>query len=77
MFEVVSTPIIRSYVKKWKGHKELFVSKCLSKYRIMKKKVIESLPVQDWEEQEGLRRKYAGIELPRVDPQGDWVTVEE
>ncbi len=43
----------------------------------MKKKVIESLPVQDWEEQEGLRRKYAGIELPRVDPQGDWVTVEE
>ena len=33
--------------------------------------------VQDWEEQEELRQKYAGIELPRLDPQGDWVTVEE
>lgn len=33
--------------------------------------------VQDWEVQEELRQKYAGIELPRLDPQGDWVTVEE
>lgn len=32
---------------------------------------------QDWDEQEELRQKYAGIELPRLDPQGDWVTVEE
>ena len=33
--------------------------------------------VQDWEEQEELRQKDAGIELPRLDPQGDWITVEE
>lgn len=44
---------------------------------IMKKKVIGALPVQDREEQEELRRKYAGVELPRLDPQGDWITVEE
>ena len=40
-------------------------------------KVIGALLVQDWEEQEELRRKYAGVELPRLDPRGDWVTVEE
>ena len=33
--------------------------------------------VQDWEEQEELRQKYAGIQLPQLDPQGSWITVEE
>ena len=43
----------------------------------MKKKVIGALSVQDWKDQEELKQKYAGIELSRLDPQGDWVTVEE